>query len=189
MEIKRRKKNSGQQTLHISITAILALTVFISYGCNQNPVPPAKGIKVQSVKKPVNTAAVIQPQDLGIEPFQHEGYIYNQRGRRDPFVPLVVSSVDIKKKDIIKTGTLEGYDAREFSLSAIAKKGKHYYALVVSPDNKSFTINPGTIIGLNRGKVKAISSDKVLIVEHTKDYRGGSVPREIILEFHKGDIK
>lgn len=181
--------NGGETSVYYSLIFLVISIAIISLGCD-------KGAPVKAVKQappPVVQQAVVAPAasstDLDEDGSDASGYIYNQRGRRDPFIPLIVPTKPVEKKGIIKSGTLEGYDISEFVLSAIARKGKEYFALVVSPDNKSFTIYKGTVIGLNRGKVKAISGDKVVLVEHSRDFKGELRPRQIILEFPKGETE
>jgi Tfp pilus assembly protein PilP len=172
-------------------TALFTIIIFASmifYGCNDNTTPPAG-----TLKKPAVTNTVIVPQAQKPEAVleaedapEQEGYIYEQRGRRDPFSSLIIPTEEIKKDDS-KIGTLEGYDLSEFVLLAIAQKGPLYYALLATPDKRSFTVNKGNTIGLRKGKVTEIKSDMIALVEYTKDYKGEKIPRQIILEFHKGE--
>jgi Tfp pilus assembly protein PilP len=170
------------------IIPLLITGLFAFYGCqgSQSP-PPAKTVKPQPAQTP---GSGVQPPQAEIpvdEAPPLEGYIYDQRDRRDPFIPLVLPTQTIATTDVIKVGTVEGYDISEFVLSAIARMGTRYYALLATPDNRSFTVNEGDIIGLNKGKVEDISSNEVVLVEYSRDYRGELKPRKIILEFLKGD--
>jgi type IV pilus assembly protein PilP len=167
--------------------AVLLIASIGFYGCDKAE-PPA------TVKTPTKQAAPVapgtvstQPDEEGEKKPEQEGYVYRQRDRRDPFKPLVETSKTIIKKSGIQIGTLESYDISEFSLSAIAKKGDEYFALLIAPDNRSFTVDRGTKIGLNKGRVDEITAKKVVLLEFTKDFRGESKPRQIILEFHKGE--
>jgi Tfp pilus assembly protein PilP len=120
----------------------------------------------------------------------NKGYIYKHKGRRDPFMPLIVPKKEkAKKGSRIATGTLESYDISDFTLVAIAEKRGQYYALLVTPDNRSFTVNEGTVIGLHKGRVEKILSDKVIIIEYSRNYRGELRPRQIVLELHKGEVE
>ena len=40
-----------------------------------------------------------------------------------------------------------------------------------------------------KGKVKDIMKDKIILVEFSRDFRGKLKPRELILEFHKGEVE
>ena len=159
------------------------------YACGSKPsAPPAKTAPKRVVQNVNNALPEAQIETAEEKPDELKGYVYSRRGRRDPFSSLIVISQN-KKKDDSKLGTLEGYDLGEFMLGAIANKENSYFALLVAPDNRSFTVEKGTILGLNRGKIKRITSNKVVMVEYIKDYKGDLKPRELTLELHKGEGK
>lgn len=165
------------------ISAFIVISAFS--GCkSQPPSPPAKAVKPQGQVSPAGPAEVKQAE-APKETVQGDGYEYQPRDRRDPFVPLIVPTQKSSKKETGKLGTLESYDISEFVLLAIAEKGEKYFALLATPDNRSFTVKKGTIIGLNKGRVEEITSKKVVIVEYSKDYSGDIHPKQITLEFLK----
>jgi len=176
-------------SINTAFIVLLLSGVFILTGCSNKPAPPPQKSAKARVANTVDTEPAVTP-DTAVAKKEDEsaGYIYEQRGRRDPFSSLVVISKD-KKKDDSKIGTLEGYDLSEFALGAIANKGRTYFALLIAPDNRSFTVEKGSVVGLNNGKVKQITSDKIVMVEYMRDYKGELKPREIILEFRKGEGK
>lgn len=165
-----------------AISALIVISAFL--GCKgKQPTPPAK-----AVKTPEQASTAVQPEALQAqkqETEQTEGYVYQPRDRRDPFVPLVVAKQKSQKKSAGTSGTLQSYDISEFTLLAIARKGETYYALLSTPDNRSFTVRKGTVIGFNRGRVEEITKDKVLIVEYSKDYKGDIHSKQVTLEFSK----
>ncbi len=172
----------------LTFLATFVFVIFTLYGCkSETPLPPSKISNTRSVKEFEGKPKVPQHEMAIQEASSQEGYIYKQRDRRDPFAPLIVPIQKRQKKDSSKVGTLEGYDIGEFHLVAIAKKDMQYFALLVTPDNRSFTVSKGAIIGLNKGRVEEISRDKIVLVEYTRDYRGELKPRQIILEFYKGE--
>jgi Tfp pilus assembly protein PilP len=165
----------------------MIVMVVTLYGCKSEPVPQLpKATKTTEVTQSEARVSLLQSEAEIQETVQTGGYIYDRKNRRDPFVPLIIPTKKFKK-DNRKIGTIESYDITEFTLAAIAKKGTKYYALVVAPDNKSFTIHKGDIIGINGGKVESITRNKVVIVEYTRNYKGELKPRQIILEFRKGE--
>lgn len=183
----RHKEGKGLMILHMFIFAILLFAFFAFYGCESKP--PLSQAK-RAVRSPAQTSPVNAVPPIPIEELQEpdqKGYIYDQRGRRDPFVPLIIRKASLPKKKNAKLGTIESYDLTEFSLAAIITKAGRNFALIVTPDNRSFTVSEGDVIGLNNGMVKEITDNRIVMVEYSKDYRGNLKPREIILEFHKGD--
>lgn len=169
----------------------LIIILFSFYGCNNQPSsPPIQVAQPQSAKNTGSPAAVPEPEAAAVQAApEQEGYIYLQRDRRDPFVPLIVPKKSRQKGSGIKAGFLESYDISEFTLSAIARKGREYFALLTTPDNRSFTVNIGNVIGMNKGTVKDITKNTIVLVEYTKDYKGELKPRQFILEFHKGEVE
>lgn len=170
------------------ITLLVTVVIPVSaafYGCSDDSAPPVK-----KAVKPVVKGAVVAPVVPLVEAVpeikESVGYVYDRRGRRDPFSSLIIPSAKSSKDDS-KMGTLEGYDLSEFVLLAIAIKGEQIYALLATPDNRSFTVSRGDTVGLNNGKVMEITRDMVALVEHTVNYKGEKLPRQIILEFHKGE--
>lgn len=157
----------------------------VFYGCNKKAGTSAKA----KAKAPAEKVEVKPEIPLGDKPETEKGYIYDPAGRRDPFVPLVVVSKAGKKGGSKIAGNLESYDIGDFTAVAIAKKGSHYYALLIAPDNKSYTVKEGTVIGLHNGKVVQITSNKILIKEYVEDYTGKQKSREIFLELHKGGVE
>lgn len=182
---------SDNSNLNFTIVfySMFILIIFTFYSCGRKPsLPPQQTANQQIVKSTPDELITKRIDESEVTPSQ-EGYIYQPRDRRDPFVPLIMPTEKLREKEDRKVGTLESYDLGEFSLSAIAKKGSNFFALLVTPDHRSFTVKKGTTIGLNRGKVKDIFRDKVVFVEYSRDYKGERKPRQIILELHKGETE
>jgi len=167
----------------MTLIAVLISAFFAFYGCGSPPPPEPKPV-VKKVQKTVDTSQT----GTALKGTKFEGgYIYEQRNRRDPFKTLIVPTLKRGALDERKVGTLEGYDLSEFVLAAIAQRGAEYFALLSTPDNRSFTVTKGDIIGLNKGRVEDVLKDKIVFVEYSRDYRGDLKPKQIILEFVKGE--
>jgi type IV pilus assembly protein PilP len=113
-------------------------------------------------------------------------------GRRDPFIPLVEVSrkKEVSKKSPRVLGTLESYDIPDFRVIAIVEKGEGKNSgLLLAPDNKTFVVKAGTVIGLYKGKVMKITRDRIIVQEHIEDYKGELIPREVVLELYEGGAK
>jgi type IV pilus assembly protein PilP len=108
------------------------------------------------------------------------------------FIPLVDVSrrKETSKKSPRVLGTLESYDIPDFEVIAIVDKGQgRYSGLLLAPDNKSFVVRVGTVIGLYKGKVMKMTRDKIIVKEHIEDYKGELIPREVVLELYEGGAK
>jgi len=125
---------------------IMLLTAGLA-GCGDDKSKPAKfGVRDTVVK----TAKVLPVPAKPVTKFEQEVYPYDPKGRRDPFKSLVTFAVKTKKKKGLSP--LENFDVEEIKLIAIAWDNQQYYALITLPDNKSFTITKGAILGTYDGK-------------------------------------
>ncbi|MBI5008162.1 MAG: pilus assembly protein PilP [Bacteroidia bacterium] len=154
--------------------------------------------KKELSRTPKQNTTAAKPEKVEVKPQQvviqeppavkEESYIYDPKGRRDPFVPLIKIAKRTPGKKGVVVGTLESYDIADFKLIAVINKEKgQYYALLLTPDNKSFTVKEGIVLGLNNGKIKKIASNNVVIEEYIRDYKGELRPRQVVLELHKGE--
>jgi type IV pilus assembly protein PilP len=160
---------------------IFILLSFISLGC-KDKVMDKKPI-AQKAAAPLAAGATVQQEGPKVE---KEIYVYDPKGRRDPFFSLVQGP---KQKVQSKKGLspMENYDVDEIKLIAIAWDNQQYYALITLPDNKSYTIRKGMTLGLYNGKVAEITKDSVLISEQVKDYRGQPKTKDTTLRLRKGE--
>jgi len=115
---------------------------------------------------------------------EKEVFVYDPKGRRDPFLSLVPTT---QAKAERKTGAtpIEHYDVEELRVIAIAWDSRQYYAVVTLPDNKSYTVRKGMTLGLNSGKITGITKDFVFIKEQIKDYKGQLKTKDTILRLRK----
>jgi|Deesub1362A_J573_1020465.scaffolds.fasta_scaffold01601_13 type IV pilus assembly protein PilP len=182
MKIKRFKNKRI-----LGLISILSLLLLFHACGSGTELQKKPAIKKKIIQQKIEKEYEEMQQALLESPILHKGYVYERRGRRDPFEPLIKPK-RVKKKGT-KIGTLESYDLSDFTLMAIAKKGSEYYALLVTPDNRAFTVVKGMRIGLNNGRVKEITSERVVLVEYSRDYMGELKSRKIILELRKGEGK
>lgn len=156
------------------------LLSMVSVGCKDKVVPATK----PAAQKPAASAAApatVQKEEPKVE---KEVYVYDPKGRRDPFMSLAqVSKPRTERK--IGASPIESVDVDEIKLIAIAWDSKQYYAMITLPDKKSYTIRKGMTLGLYNGKVVEINRDSVLIREQVKDYRGHAKIKDTILKLRK----
>jgi type IV pilus assembly protein PilP len=161
-----------------AFAVLLAGAFIVIAGCKDQAPPPKAGIA-----KP--KAAVSAPPPVKEEAkAEKEVYVYEQKGRRDPFASLIQITKE-KPRRVAGKRPIENYDVDEIKLIAILWENKEYYALITLPDNKSYTIKKGMTLGLYGGKVVDITRDKVLIQEQVKDYRGQLKTKDTILKLRK----
>src|SRR4030066_2518805 len=179
----KTEKNKKIAALFLIIISI-AFVFPVFSGCKKEPPPAEKTKTGEAGAQKIETAQ--QPMAQGATEEKKEVYVYDPKGRLDPFVPLVETTKKEKDKKAI-AGTLESYDATDFKLIAIAEKENKRYGLLVAPDNKSYTVREGSVLGLHKGIVKEITPNKIVIFEYTKDYKGELKPRQVVLELFKGE--
>jgi Tfp pilus assembly protein PilP len=158
-------------------------------GCKKEGQPQKPLAQKPAAQKPVAQRPVAPAAQAAVQPesqpkAERETYVYEQKGRRDPFVSLVQVAKE-KPKRLRGAKPIENFDVDEVRLIAILWDNKQYYALITLPDGKSYTIRRGTTLGLYGGKVEEITRDSVLIREHVKDYRGQLKTKDTILKLRK----
>jgi len=160
---------------------IFILLAFISLGCKDKGATDQKPVAQKPAAASSAASATVQKEEPKVE---KEIYVYDPKGRRDPFMSLVQAS---KPKAQRKKGAspTENFDIDEIKLIAIAWDSNQYYALITMPDTKSYTIRKGMILGLNNGKVINITKDSVFIQEQIKDYKGQPKSKDTILKLRK----
>jgi Tfp pilus assembly protein PilP len=168
----------------IMVSLAVAVLIFPALsGCKKSSAPPVTAAKpAEPAKADLQAETAVQET-----PKNEQGYVYDRRDRRDPFVPLIETTKKAAKTDEKRVmGTLASYDIGDFKVLAIAKKGARRYALLIAPGNRSFTVYEGTVLGVHNGKVEKITDNEVITIEHIENYLGKIESRQLILELHKG---
>ena len=188
MQMKIKEKDRSGRTLGLfsGLLFVLVIVLTFSYGCKKSSRPALEKKAVQPAKQVVEVAQEIPAPEEKKDKVD-AGYVYNRRDRRDPFKALIEAKGRASRKDLKTTGTLESYDISDFVVQGIARKGGQYFALIQSPDNKSFTVNKGVLIGFNSGTIEDITPNEVITREEFTDPFGNLKSRQIILELHKGE--
>jgi type IV pilus assembly protein PilP len=159
----------------------IILLSFVGIGCKDKVVPGKGSVANKPAATSSAASAKVQQEEPKVE---KEVYIYDPKGRRDPFLSLVQVA---KPRTERKKGAspIENYDVDEIKIIAIAWDSQQYYALITLPDNKSYTIRRGMTLGLNNGKVAEITKDTMLISEQVKDYKGQTKTKDTTLRLRK----
>ncbi|NOX19829.1 MAG: pilus assembly protein PilP [Nitrospirae bacterium] len=163
---------------------LLCLTVVV-FSC--------KGKQQQSYesKAQVKTARKVkQKKTIQVKkkpkPYKFEVVKYDPAGRRDPFLSVIaLTKQKIEKQKKRKTNPLENYDVTDFKLLGIVYDGQRYYASVLLPDGKAFTVTKGMTVGLYNGKIIDISEGQLVVREYVMNYRGELKPKDTILKLRK----
>jgi type IV pilus assembly protein PilP len=167
---------------------ILALIIFfagaIGAGCSdQAPAPPAPAPAASPVQKQAIVSAPTKTDVPKAAEPSAPVYSYNAANRIDPFAPIIEK--DAKKAKAGDRPPLERYNITEMKLTGIVWGGFGYNAMIEGPDGKGYFVRTGTIIGPNRGVIKKITKDAIVIVEKFKTFTGETDSKEIIVELRK----
>jgi type IV pilus assembly protein PilP len=172
----------------IQVFMILVLLFVPLSACSKSK-PKAVPQKPAQQAQPAETAKKEEalPQKAEEKKVQVEAYAYDPKGRRDPFLSIIEASkkekeVEKKKRSLRPS---EAYDVPDVKVIAIAKDKERYYAMILLPDKKYFTIREGTPLGLYGGKVISIDAKSVVVREYIKDYKGEIQPKDTILRLRK----
>ncbi len=162
--------------------AFIIFLLCLSGGCKKETAPGKK----PAAQKTPPAAVTEEKAPSQVVKVEYEAYQYEAKGKRDPFLSLVAKET---QKPLRKNGAgpFESYEVEEMQLLAIAWDKNKFYALIMMPDKKTYTITEGMALGLQGGKVHKITKDAVHIREYVKDYRGEIKPRDSILKLHKGE--
>lgn len=158
---------------------ILILTSLLFLGACDKKVATSK-------TAPAKTAKESAPQSadaIGTKAVE-EVITYEKRGKRDPFVSLVVTAVEKPKKG---QTPLENYDISAIKILGIVWNEKGNFATVVLPDGKAYTLREGMTIGIHEGRIQKINKNHIVIIERIKDYKGQLRSKETILKLREGE--
>jgi len=111
---------------------------------------------------------------------------YNPAGRRDPFLSiLALTKQKIERKRKKSLNPLENYDVADFRLLGIIYNGKGYFASILLPDGKAFTVKKGMTLGLYGGKIIDLGANSLTVREYVMNYRGQLKPKDTVLKLRK----
>jgi type IV pilus assembly protein PilP len=157
---------------------VLVAGLVLAGGCSDSKTPPpAAPLAPKTVSQPVTQATVTAA--VASAPV----YTYDPKGRRDPFSPIIVK--EDKKANLADRPPLEQYSIHEFKFAGIIWGGFGYNAMLEGPDGKGYLVRVGTVIGPNKGVVKKITQNSMVIEEKFKNYSGEFDRKEIIVDFRK----
>jgi len=99
----------------------------------------------------------------------NQAYIYDPRGKTDPFRSFITEQEAVTEKKKRKPRTyLETLDLSQLDLIATIVGGKGNWAMVRDAKGIGYIIKKGTFIGINEGIVHEIKDREVIIREKNK---------------------
>lgn len=165
-------KNSYIVTVPLTVLAAALLTSGCDKGEEKTVTAPANTAVQQPVKpvlKPVSAPLRITPAPVNQFDFST---------KKDPFKPFVIVKPETAptKESLARSARaalpIHSFDISQFKLIGIVIGGRESFAQVTDPNGKGYILKKGMAIGKNDGKVVAISSSGVEILEQFKDDNG-----------------
>lgn len=98
-------------------------------------------------------------------------FIYEDRDRRDPFMPILQSRQSYLERSGGPSGLLQ-YDLSQLSLKAIAWNSKEPKALFRDPKSNIYMVKKKDLIGRNNGYIEDIREGEVIVIE-SRAVKGG----------------
>ena len=138
------------------------------------PAPPANKVKAA----PQKTAPEVNaPEEKPAK------YSYEPAGRRDPFVPLILTKKAPNQADEPLT-PLQMFELGQLRLMAVIIGKGAPTAMVLAPDGKGYSIRRGTRVGPNNGVVSSITDRGIIVQERFTDVYGNKQEREYVKLLH-----
>jgi len=116
-----------------------------------------------------------QPPAAGVTPAPT--FVYNPEGRRDPFVSLLRRGADVKTRQGKAPAGVTGFLVSELVLKGIMQSRGDHVALVMGPDNKTYTVRAND--RLLDGSVRAITADTLVCLQDVNDPLSLTKQREV----------
>ena len=135
------------------------------------PVTPPKSVVLQL---PVAVQAAVS-SSLRVPVSSNQ---FDFSNKKDPFKPFVaVKSEPLNTAEALKRAKrnslpIHSFDVGQFKLIGIITGGRENRAMVTDPGGKGYVLRVGMLIGKNDGKVVAITSNGVDILEQFRDDNG-----------------
>lgn len=159
------------------------MLVFIGCKKEQPPAPPV----VQQAKTPaVPPKPILKPASSALIQPSPPANQFDFSSKKDPFKPYVavkpvqIQSAEQNKRSLKDSLPIHSLDVNQFKLIGVIAGAKGNRAMVTDTSGKGYVLKVGMSIGRNNGKVVAISTDGVEVLEQFKDENG---------RVHKENIK
>jgi type IV pilus assembly protein PilP len=179
--MQRQRRNHFKITF-IGLTVMLSLIVAGGIaGCSDSGKPSVVVQTPASVKP--KQQVITQGTATIMEQKPQAVYSYNPVGKRDPFMPIIVK--DDRKTPSGDRPPLERFNISEFKLTGVVWGGFGYSAMLEGPEGKGYFVHVGTVIGQNKGVVKKIMKDAMIVEEKFKTISGETDRKEIVIELRK----
>lgn len=159
-----------------------ALSLLSMPGCKKKDSPPSPPPK-QPVAPKAPAKAIQNPVSSSLRLAPPPVTQFDFSTKKDPFKPYVVvkppPSAAAESARKASQLPIHSYDVSQFKLIGVVSGARESQAMVTDPAGKGYVIKQGMTIGKNGGRVSAITTKGVEVVEQFRD-DNGRVRKEII---------
>lgn len=156
------------------LRAVLLLLMLTAAGCSKTepPTPPAPSTKAEPVKV---LPMPVQKQISSVVGDHSTDMPFDFSNKKDPFKPFIEpkSALPVaatpSRKSLLP---IHSYDVRQFRVIGVVMGGKVNQAMVIDPSGKGYVLKAGMTIGKNEGRVTAIASNGIEVLEQFRDDNG-----------------
>ena len=165
------RKNKPAQFLCAALVCMLT----VSACKKEQPPPPAAHpkkpapVQAKAIQKPVSSAQVAAAPASSQFDFSK---------KKDPFKPFITvkaapaDNAGPSGRPLRNALPIHSFDVSQFKLIGVISAGKDSQAMVTDPGGKGYVLKTGMTIGRNGGKVIAITSRNVDVLEQFRDDNG-----------------
>lgn len=173
--------NKHYNTIVLRLWVMIFLSVLSLGGCSKDEKRASLEAYIQSVKQ--RPAGEIEPLPQ-IKPY--ESYTYQAAELRSPFVPpepeqvVTPALVDngIRPDTNRRRELLESFPIDALRMVGTLEQHGKRWALIVDTEGALHRITEGNYVGMNHGKIKKITEEKLLITEIIPSPTGGWQERQ-----------
>ncbi len=167
------------------IFPILTAIVFVACSTPQTPPESQAPLAVPVATLPKNSGPALEEMPQTAEETQTLSTRYNPKGRRDPFRSIVNPRNGLRRPTRVGSlPPLQRKDISELQLIGIIWGEFGPKAMITVPEGKGYTVQVGTRIGLNKGVVKRITQNEVVVEETLVNVFGETQNSDVIMELH-----
>jgi len=154
------------------------------------PMPPVGKKAPTPAPTPGPTPSMVESK---AEPAPTEKYVYDPKGKPDPFKPLIVEKKEAASgkpkpssmEAALESATpLERMDLGQLKLVAVVWNIANPRGMVEDSTGKGYILSIGTPIGKNKGKVTQINSSGIVVTERFEDSMGKFKSRQVTLKLY-----
>jgi hypothetical protein len=147
------------------------------------PDAPAPAAPVTPAAPVAAAPAAPQPAATGELLVPGSEFRYDATGRRDPFKSLL--ELEKKQRDVSLLPPIQQVDLEAFKVvGVVVDPVSGAQAMVRGPNNQTFVVRVGTIIGKNEGEVLEITLSGIRVLEKYLDFMNRETRKETFLKSH-----